>query len=160
MSASVTRITAAVFLVFFVLASISCHTDTEEAKVAKVVETIRKAAENKEVRQVLSNVSGDYRDSHGRDYEGIKQLLLFYFLRHQKVSVHLTDLEINASPPSAHARFQAILAARTGSSGAIMPDSLGAYRFDVELVRQSGEWKVRSANWERFGDHLPEHHVP
>lgn len=130
----------------------SCHTDTENERIAKVVTGIQKAAESKEVKKVLTSLSKDYRDPQGNDYQGIKNLLLFYFFKHQKISVLLTNLDINVQTATATARFQAILSGRNGSSGGILPEALGAYRFEVTLIKESGEWKITSAKWERFGD--------
>jgi hypothetical protein len=33
-----------------------------------------------------------------------------------------------------------------------LPESLGVYAFEVLLKKESGDWKVISAKWERVGD--------
>ncbi len=130
----------------------SCHTDTENERITKVITSTQKAAENKEIKKVLSSLSKTYRDPQGNDYQGIKDLLLFYFFRHQKISVLLSDLDINIQTARATAGFQAVLSGRNASSGGILPEALGAYRFEVTLTKEAGEWKITSAKWERFGD--------
>lgn len=146
-----------IIILMLLLAAVpsSCHKDTEKDKIAKVVTAIEKAAGNKEIKKVLSSLSKAYRDPQGNDYQGIKDILLFYFFKHRKISVLLTNLDINVQTASATARFQAILSGRNGSSGEIVPEALGAYRFEVALIKESGEWKVTSAKWERSGDDAP-----
>jgi hypothetical protein len=142
-----------VFITVFPLVLLSsCDKDTDENRIGKVITGIQKSAENKDIKGILSNLSKTYRDPQGNDYEGIKGLVLFYFLRHQRISVFLTGLEISLHESRATARFHAVLSAKTGSTGSILPEALGAYRFIILLARESGEWRVTSAQWERMGD--------
>jgi hypothetical protein len=138
----------AVFLA--VLATIlmsGCHTDTEQDKVKKVVHMVQRAAENKDIKQVLSRLSKTYKDPQGNDYDGVKDLLLNYFFRHAKVSVFITDLEVRVDGSVASAGFQAVLSDRNKMelAGDILPEALGAYNFDVTLTLESGEWQIVSA---------------
>lgn len=133
-----------------------CHTETEEDKVKKVITTVQKAAENKDVKEVLSHVSKTYHDPQGNDYEGIKGILLFYFFRHQNVSIFIPELDVAVHDGAAAAKFQAVLSGRSKGAGDILPEALGVYVFDVSLAREEGKWKVTSAKWERFADTLPE----
>lgn len=133
-----------------------CHTETEEDKVKKVITTVQKAAESKDVKEVLSHVSKTYHDPQGNDYEGIKGLLLFYFFRHQSVSIFIPELDISVHDRAAAAKFQAVLSGRNKGAGDILPEALGVYVFDVSLAQEEGKWKVTSAKWERFADALPE----
>ncbi len=133
-----------------------CHTETEEDKVKKVITTVQRAAEKKDVKEVLSHVSKTYHDPQENDYEGIKGLLLFYFFRHQSVSIFIPELEVAVHDGVAAAKFQAVLSGRNKGAGDILPEALGVYVFDVSLGREEGKWKVTSAKWERFADALPE----
>jgi len=144
---------AAIFMVPFTQ---GCHKETEEDKVKKVIISVQKAAEEKDIKEVLSHLSRTYRDPQGNDYEGVKGLLLFYFFRHQKVSIFIPDLEIRVSDSAAAAKFQAVLSGRNQGVGNILPESLGVYVFDVSFMKESGEWKITSAKWERFSESLPE----
>lgn len=147
-------------LAVFVLAGVmivACRPETEQDKVKKVITTIQRAAEEKEIGKVLDRLSRTYRDPQGNDYNGIKALLLFYFYRHQKVSVYIPTIEATVTDATAKALFQAVL---TGGGKAesvkdLLPEALGVYNFDVDLVRESGAWKVASARWKRAGEGLP-----
>jgi hypothetical protein len=135
-----------------------CQRETEQDKVRKVIKEVQRAAEEKDSRTILSHLSRTYHDPLGYDYDGIKGLLISYFFRHQKISIYLTNLEVTADAASARATFQAVLSARdkTGSAAGILPEALGVYAFDVVFSKESKEWKVSSAQWERLGDAPPE----
>jgi len=132
----------------------ACTKETEEDKIKKVVTSVQQAAEEKKISAVLEHISKTYRDPQGNDYNGIKGLLAFYFFRHQKVTVYMPNIEIVVTGSTAKAAFQAILTGRgTGeAAGGILPESLGAYNFEVLLNKDDGKWKVTSAKWERAGE--------
>ena len=154
------RITAAALIILFLLPA--CHKDTEQDRVKKIVTEIQKAAGEKEVKTVLGHLSKTYRDPQGYDYDGIKGLLLYYFFRHQKVSVFIPSLDTTVAGSSAKAVFQAVLSGgnKVESPGDVIPEALGMYDFDVSLEKESGEWKVTSAVWERSGQRTPESNRP
>ena len=145
----------AVVVLFGVLMSgIGCHKETEEDKVKKVITVIQKAAEEKEVKKIIASLSKTYRDPQGFDYDSIKGVLLGYFFRHQKISVYITGLEVIVEDATARAAFQAVLSGgnTAGSAADLLPEALGMYVFEVSLRKESEEWKVSSAKWERVGE--------
>jgi ketosteroid isomerase-like protein len=136
-------------LVLLVLSA--CSKETEEDKVKKVVTSVQKAAEEKQISAVLDHISKNYLDPQGNDYNGIKGLLAFYFFRHQKVSVYMPNIDIVVTGATAKALFQAVLTGR-GPEGGVLPEALGAYNFEVLLKKEDGDWKAASAKWERVGE--------
>jgi len=62
-------------------------------------------------------------------------------------------LQITVDGSSAKASFETVLTSKekTGSLKDIIPQALGIYAFDVELKKESGDWKVTSARWEDIG---------
>lgn len=135
-----------------------CQKETEQEKVKKVILTIQKAVEAKSIRGVLDCMSKAYHDQQGYDYEGIKGLLLLSFYQHQKVSVHISSPDVVVAGVSATVSFQAVLSGGNNVESVrdILPESLGMYVFEVSMARETGEWKVASARWERFGEGQPE----
>ena len=135
-----------------------CQRDTEQAKVRKIIMDVEQAAEEKDIRAILSHLSKTYHDTQGYDFNGIKGLLLSYFFRNQRISVYLTNLDVMADSVSARATFQAVLSAtdKTGSAAAgVIPEALGVYAFEVVFSKESREWRVVSSTWERLGDGPP-----
>ncbi len=142
-------------LIFVVtIAMFGCSKGTEEDKVRKVITDVQAAAEEKDVRKIVNNIADTYNDPQGFNRETIRRLLLGYFLGHPKVTVYINYLNISVENRSARADFQTILTSgkKTGSPTDVIPESLGVYRFDVSLEKDSGDWKVTSARWERVGD--------
>lgn len=134
------------------LLTIGCRKETEEDKVRKVVSAMQAATEEKKVLAVQEHISRSYRDPQGNDFEAIKGLFNFYFFRHKTVAVAIPSLEVAVNGPAATAAFTAILSAKgiDGESASILlPDALGAYRFEVSFRQEEGKWKIVSAKWER-----------
>lgn len=144
------------FLVSSLFLFPACHKETEEDRVNKVITSVQKAAEEKKIMTVLDQVSRAYRDPQERDYDGIKGLLAFYFYRHQKVRVYIPSREVTVTGAAATASFEAVLtgAAPGETSGSVVPGALGVYRFNVDLRKEEGRWKVTSSQWERIGDQM------
>jgi ketosteroid isomerase-like protein len=148
-----TTICLVLLVVAAALAS-GCSRQTEEDKVKKVITDAQTAVEEKEIRKVVNALADTYSDPQGFNREGIRRVLLGYFLAHPKIAVYLTYLRVSVDGASARAAFQTVLTSgkKTGSPADVIPESLGVYRFDVSLNKISGDWKVTSASWERIGE--------
>ena len=134
------------------LLSLACHKETEEDRVRKVIIGVQHAAEEKKILSVLEHVSKTYQDPQGNDYDSIKGLLAFYFFRHQRVGVFIPNIDVTVTGPAAQAHFQAILTGKgTGEAApsAILPETLGAYNFEVLFKKEDSTWKVTSSKWGR-----------
>jgi hypothetical protein len=131
-----------------------CHRETDQQKIKKIIADIQTAAEEKDVKKIINNVSKTYKDPQGFNYETIKGLLVGYFLQYPKISVYINNLEISVDNTSAIAVFQAVLTSgnKTGSITDVVPQSLGMYDFEVSLKKESNSWKVIWANWEQVGN--------
>jgi ketosteroid isomerase-like protein len=131
-----------------------CHKETDEQKIKKIITDIQTAAEAKDVKEIINNISKTYKDPQGFNYETIKRLLVGYFLQYPKISVYINNLEISVENSSARAVFQTVLTSgdKTGSIADVIPQSLGMYDFDVSLKKESDSWKVVSAKWEQVGN--------
>jgi hypothetical protein len=87
----------------------NCHKETEEEKIKNLIAGIQKAAGEKDTRTVLGHLSKTYHDPQGNNYDGIKGLLLFYFMRHRQVHVYVPNLDISIENNAAQASLQAVL---------------------------------------------------
>ncbi len=131
----------------------TCHKQSEEDRVKKIIVAVQKAAEEKDIRKIIDNLSKSYLDSAGNDYNSIKGLLLAYFFRHPKIHVFIPDMTVTIDDSRASAAFQAVLTggSKTETVTDLLPESMGMYEFDVSFVKDSGDWKVISARWKRLG---------
>ena len=143
---------AVLFSVLFI--GLGCHKETEQDKVKKVITDCQKAVEGKDVKRIITSLSKTYRDPQGFDYDSIKGLLLGYFFRHQKISVYISGFEVTVEDTAAKAVFQAVLTGgnTAGSASDLLPEALGIYAFEVSLRKESGDWMISSAKWEREGE--------
>ena len=129
-----------------IVAAAGCQKETEQDRIQAVITNIQKASEEKDVGKVISHLSRHYGDPQGLTYDTVKGLLFGYFMRYQRISAYLTGLEVSVENAAAKATFQVILTgARPGNAADLLPESLGMYSFDVDLKKESGEWKVVSA---------------
>src|SRR5512135_271614 len=105
------------FLVVLSMSSLGCHKETEQDRVKKVITDIQKAAEDKNLKKIINNLSKTYSDPQGYDYETIKGLLLGYFYQHAAISAYITNLDISVPDTFAKVVFQAVLTGgdKTGS---------------------------------------------
>jgi len=139
------------FLLFSALSG--CNKETEQEKVKKVIETVQKAAEEKEIKKITGSISKTYSDSQGNNHAALHRMLIGYFYQFPKIAVYISNLTITVQNETATARFEAVLTSKGADpSPAILPESLGVYSFDVQFRKESGEWAVVSAQWERIGD--------
>jgi hypothetical protein len=136
------------------IAALSCHKETEQDRVKKVITDIQKAADEKNVKKIINNLSKTYLDPQGFNYDTIKGLLLGYFFQHPKISAYITGLEMSVDNTSARVVFQVVLTggSKTGSAADLIPESLGMYAFEASLIKEPAGWKVTSARWERVGE--------
>jgi hypothetical protein len=142
------------FLIFVItLTALGCHKETEQDKIKKVITGIQAAAQEKDVKKIINNLSKTYSDPQEYNYETIRGLLLGYFFQYPKISAYITNLEITMEDTSAKAVFQTVLTSgnETGSASGVIPQSLGVWDFDVALKKESNNWKVTSAKWEEAG---------
>lgn len=136
--------------ILILVALFGCRKESEEETIKNILTGIQTAAEEKSTSSIMKHVSENYKDPQGTTHDSLKKLLSSYFLIYPKISVHLNYIQVSVSGASASARFQALLTSgqRKGSISDVIPDSLGVYRFNVSLEKQSGLWKIISANWE------------
>ena len=140
-----------VLMILAVLCLTGCHKDTDEDKIKNIIAGVQKAAGEKDTRTVLGHLSKTYRDPQGNNYDGIKGLLLFYFMKHRQVNAYVPDLDISIENNAAQVSFQAVLSG-AGAGQGLLPEALGIYAFNVVMQKESGTWKITSAKWERIGE--------
>ena len=143
------RLVMILFILVITISVFGCHKETEQDRVKKVITDIQKAAEEKDVKKIMNNLSKTYSDPHGFNYETIKRPLLGYFLIYPKISVYINSLDISIENATSRVAFRTVLtsANKSGSPADLVPQSLGMYDFNVSLKNESDGWKVTSAAW-------------
>lgn len=131
--------------VLFVLLLFAC---AEKDPIARVVNGVAEAAEERDAGAVMKHVAASY-DNRAE----VENTLRRYFFGYKAFDVTVRELESTVSGSEAFATFHVdfIGVPKTiGGMDQILPRS-ATYRFDVTLAEEGGEWKITSARWERRG---------
>jgi len=129
-------------LAVLLLASCSDERDT----VARVVHQVADAAELKNVDGVMAFVAPDYRDPRGRDRARIRELMAAELRRKERISIVFRRLaagEIRDGRVTV--TLKGVLAegdVKGASISEVLPRSMGAWRFTLELQKDGGGWLI------------------
>lgn len=140
------------WLVWVVLALAACSRDagSPETEIRALVAQAQTAAEERKVGDLRALIADDYTDAHGYDRKTVENLIRLHVLRNQ--SIHLfTRIGAIAfpQPDRATVRVAAAMAGRpVASAGELVGVNADLYRFDLNLIRQGGAWRVERAAWE------------
>jgi hypothetical protein len=118
-----------------------------EQQVRGVIESMERAAEARDVGDLMEHVSTAYRDAQGQDRAETSRYARGYFIANQSIHLltRIESLEF-PSPDEARVKLQVGMAGRGSDQGTA---NFGAdlYDFDVAFVLEDGEWKVSYASW-------------
>jgi len=125
--------------------------DTPEAQIRRYVEAGEKAAEARDIGDIKKLISEKYSDEHGRTRRDIVAVTARYFYSQKNIHILTRISELSFSDPD-RAMLQ-LYVAMTGQDvsdlDALLNMRADLYRFDIELVREDKEWKLRTADWRR-----------
>ena len=131
---------------------IACSRDATppEVQIRTLVANAQSAAEARDAPGLRALIADDYTDAQGNDRKAMENLIRLHILRNQ--SIHLfTRIHAIAFPQPDHAtvRVAAAMAGRpVANAGELVGMNANLYRFDLELVRRGGDWRVQRAAWE------------
>ncbi|MEC8423531.1 MAG: hypothetical protein VX000_07120, partial [Myxococcota bacterium] len=118
---------------------------SDEDRVKATISGIASAAAAPDLAGVLAPISDQYRDPEGITKNNLRGFLFRQFQTRGPVISVLSPISVEHETGSdrASASFEAVLAVGI-TLGDPMPDDADAYRFDVELEKHDGDWKVVS----------------
>lgn len=125
-----------------------CAASDPEADIRALLAAAVEAAEARDAGFFAELIGDSYRDARGHDREEIVRMLRGYFLANQRVEVvSRVDEVVVEGGDAARATVHAGLIGQR--AGAALLGGLDAelYRFDLELVNDSGEWRIIGARW-------------
>jgi len=150
MIARLTRIA----LLLLLTSVVSCSVDEgdPEQQVRAWVSAMQEAAEEKDRKAIVANISPAYVDARGNSRDDIDHLLRLYFLRQNKVALLGRIDEVRIIGDSAAEVSVTVGMAATNNSALGL--SADAYRFKLELEHDGDDWKLISARWGQLGDQV------
>lgn len=126
------------------LAGCSAQTPPEEA-VRAWLAAAETAVEERDRGRLVGMLAAHYADAHGNDRTAVDQRLRLWFLRNRDILVasRIEELEI-VGGTAAHVVLTAGMAGTAANAFGLRAD---AYRFELELVEEDGEWLLIGADW-------------
>jgi hypothetical protein len=150
MIARLTRIA----LLLLLTSVVSCSVDEgdPEQQVRAWVSAMQEAAEEKDRKAIVANISPAYVDARDHSRDDIDHLLRLYFLRQNKVALlgRIDEVRI-IGDTAAEVSVTVGMAATNNSALGLSAD---AYRFELELEHDGDDWKLISARWGQLGDQV------
>jgi len=127
------------------------ETEPEE-QLRQWVSAGQEAAEAKERRALVGMISPAYADVRGNDRDGIENILRVYFFRQNNIKLLTSIDEIRVFGDTA-AEID-LTVGMAGTNDRALGFSADAYRFQLELERDSDDWVLIAARWGELGEEL------
>lgn len=143
---------AAAALAAVLLAGACAEPSTPEAELEALVKEAEEAAERKARRELLARVSPGYSDARGNDRADIDRLLRLVFLRQKSVGL-LVDID-SVDVFGEDAAEMVLTVGMAATNDRPLGFSADAYRFELEFVKEGGDWQVIGARWGEIGGTL------
>lgn len=128
-----------------------------EGEIRAWVEGMEQAAERKARGDMMDGISEAYMDARGHSRDDVGDLLRIYFYRQNTVSLWSKIDEITVFDGTAAAvsiSVGMVAMNMTEMNDSALGISADAYRFELELEQDGGDWQLISARWARLGDPL------
>lgn len=124
-----------------------------EALVREAVKEAALMVRAKDLKGFMRLVSRDYRDERGTDYNGVKGIVFYEFMRPGALKVFFRDVEVEVEGNRAVVKSRAFLVRGKDpvSIADVIPEDADGFSFTVEYRLEDGEWMAFSAEWESVG---------
>jgi hypothetical protein len=130
------------------LPALACRHESDPVRAT--LDRVVKAAQARDSRAVVENLTGDYRDAEGQTSADVAATLRRIFAAYEIIDVRLSSLEFDRAPEAALVTFRADFSGQPRKLGGLdgfLP-SASTYRFEVRLVPEGNRWKVAWASWQ------------
>ncbi len=143
-------------LSFWLLALLLCScggpTSDPEDELRTWVAEGEEAAETKDRRALLAKISENYADARGNNRDDIGNLFRVYMLRQQSIAI-LTKVDRIELLGDTAANV-ALTVGMAGTRNRAFGLNADAYRFELELAKEGGDWLLIGARWGEVGSEL------
>ena len=102
------------------------------------------------MKDFMALLADDFVDGRGNSREDVHTYLLYRFFREEHLSVFVVHPEVAVEGEHAHAKFYAVVSEGRAVKRVedLVPEQVSVYRFDLELAKIEGAWRVAGAEWE------------
>lgn len=114
--------------------------ETEEEKIAKILDDVQMGMETKKVYKVMAHVSANYLDQEGRDYEGIRKYLNDIMKNYREIVIRRSNPTIVIEGDRARAVDP--FGTRAEPDNSRVPPLNIQGQVSVYFEREEGKWKI------------------
>jgi hypothetical protein len=135
------RFSVLLMCVFFISA---CGTpDSPETQVRRAIDAMEKAAEARDVGDLMEFVADDFRDQYGQDRDQLRQYLVGYFIANQSIHLltRIDELEL-PGPDEALVRMTVGMVGQDADAANAWNLAADVQDFEITLRRDDDDWKV------------------
>ncbi|MCW8890221.1 MAG: hypothetical protein OQL20_06140 [Sedimenticola sp.] len=133
------------------LAGCSGDQASPEEQIRVMLSAGERAVESRSVSAVQAHISEQYQDESGNDGRALARLLTGYFITHQ--SIHLLmqigPITLMGADQAETTVFVAVAGQPLEATADLLSLRADLLRFDLKLVNEASQWRVRSARWRR-----------
>lgn len=134
------------------LAQTGCdHTVSPEDEIRALVREAEIAAEERQAGDFARLISSQYGDERGNNKDEIVRLLRLQLIRNQVIYllVRVGDIKVTSDITATAVIRVAMAGGPLESFEDLARLDAEFYRFDLELVKESGKWRIMRARWGR-----------
>jgi len=125
--------------------------DSPDSQVRAVIAAAERAAESRDVGDLMALVAADFRTDRGEGPEELRRYLRGYFIANQSIRL-VTRIERLEFPGPDVAELEVSVGSLGREAGGEAWDlAVDVRSFDVTLMREGGEWRVTRAAWRSGG---------
>lgn len=117
--------------------------DSPETQVRRAIDAMEKAAEARNVGDLMEFVADDFRDQYGQDRNQLRQYLMGYFIANQSIHLltRIDELEL-PGPEEALVRMTIGMVGREADAANAWNLAADVQDFEITLRREGDDWKV------------------
>jgi hypothetical protein len=131
-----------------------CASNDPETEVRALLAALEQAAEERDAGLFADALGEGYRDTRGNDRDDALRALRGYFIANQRIDVvsRVDEIVLEGSD-AARAVVHAGMVGRRAGTPLVEGLDADLYRFELELVRDAGDWHIIGASFDRaFGE--------
>ena len=128
----------------FVLLACGNEPVDDEARIRQRIDDMVKAAEAKELGEVLEPIADEFLGNKRIRKINLKGLVLVHFRRHKNVHVFVNDIEVVLKDKKAEVSCNVVLAGRNQT----LPERARILQVNSSWEKRDDDWFVLSASWE------------
>lgn len=124
-----------------------CSEEGPEQQIRNNIAALQTALEGKDSDTALTYVAAEFLGNRTIDKPALRRLLLLHFLRHQKIEIVMTQLEVTPNPTDPLRASMSGAALLVGMEN-LLPESGRLHRFNGDWLLVNEDWRLTHLHWQ------------